>query len=142
MTRFVIADAGPLVAFLDRSEPLHDWAEALLAQPSLVLLTCEAVLTEAFFLLSKVPGGVSSLLKLIETAPIFVEPLFESNKRNIVKLMLKYADVPMSFADACLVQLSELYPDAPILTLDSDFLIYRRNKKEPLTLILPKTQVR
>lgn len=47
----------------------------------------------------------------------------------------------MSFADACLVRLSELYPDAPILTLDSDFLIYRRNKNEALPVILPEERI-
>jgi uncharacterized protein len=52
-------------------------------------------------------------------------------------LVAKYGDVPMSFADACLVRLSELYPDAPILTLDSDFLIYRRKKNERLLAVLP-----
>ena len=47
------------------------------------------------------------------------------------------SSVPMSFADACLVRMSELWPEAPVLTLDSDFRVYRRNKRQSLPLICP-----
>ena len=49
--------------------------------------------------------------------------------------LARYANVPMSFADACLVRMSELWPDAPVFTLDSDFRVYRRNKRQSLPLI-------
>lgn len=55
----------------------------------------------------------------------------------IHELMVRYASVPMSVADACLVRMSELWPGAPIFTLDSDFRVYRRNKRQSLTLICP-----
>ena len=51
--------------------------------------------------------------------------------------METYRNIPMSFADACLVRMSELWPDAPVFTLDSDFRIYRRNKRQSLPLICP-----
>ena len=53
------------------------------------------------------------------------------------ELMVRYASVPMSFADACLVRMSELWPEAPVFTLDSDFRVYRRNKRQSLPLICP-----
>jgi hypothetical protein len=43
----------------------------------------------------------------------------------------------MSFADACLVRMSELWPAAPVFTLDSDFRVYRRNKRQSLPLVCP-----
>ncbi|GAK49805.1 hypothetical protein U14_01029 [Candidatus Moduliflexus flocculans] len=52
-------------------------------------------------------------------------------------LMQKYANVPMSFADACLVRMAELYDDSAILTLDSDFLIYRKYGRQSLETIMP-----
>ncbi|HNG34544.1 MAG TPA: pilus assembly protein, partial [Blastocatellia bacterium] len=59
-------------------------------------------------------------------------------KMAVSKLLEKYADVPMSFADACLVRMSELYPDSAVFTLDSDFKIYRRNGRQAIPLIFPE----
>jgi hypothetical protein len=51
--------------------------------------------------------------------------------------MRRYASVPMSLADACLVRMSELDPAARILTLDSDFLVYRRSGRQVVPTIMP-----
>jgi len=51
--------------------------------------------------------------------------------------MVKYANVPMSFADACLVKMSEQYSKSVVLTLDSDFLIYRRHGNQSIPTIMP-----
>ena len=51
-------------------------------------------------------------------------------------LMKRYENVPMSLADACLVRMSELIPGSVILTLDSDFRIYRKNRNEAIDLII------
>jgi predicted nucleic acid-binding protein len=61
---------------------------------------------------------------------------FESETLAIEELMEKYTNVPMSLADACLVRMSELYPQAYILTLDSDFYVYRRNRDQPIPCIM------
>lgn len=53
--------------------------------------------------------------------------------------MRRYADVPMSLADACLVRMSELSDDASVLTLDSDFRIYRRLGRQAIPLLTPRT---
>lgn len=52
-------------------------------------------------------------------------------------LMLKYADLPMSLADACLVRMSELDDDAAVFTVDQDFLIYRKHGRKKIPLISP-----
>jgi predicted nucleic acid-binding protein len=51
--------------------------------------------------------------------------------------MRKYADVPMSFADACLVRMTELLPEPVLLTTDSDFQIYRRHSRRAVPCVLP-----
>lgn len=56
----------------------------------------------------------------------------------VAKLMQKYADVPMALADACLVRMTELHRDTALLTLDGDFRIYRRNRRQVIPLIAPE----
>lgn len=63
---------------------------------------------------------------------------FEDEKQSVKRLLEKYADVPMSFADACLVRMSELYPDSAVFTTDNDFTIYRRNGRQQIPLIFPE----
>ena len=43
----------------------------------------------------------------------------------------------MSLADACIVRMTEIYQQYTVLTLDSDFTIYRKHGHEPLTVIFP-----
>jgi hypothetical protein len=52
--------------------------------------------------------------------------------------MARYASVPMSLADSCLVRMSEIYPDSRVLTLDSDFRVYRRNGRQMIPMIAPE----
>ena len=52
-------------------------------------------------------------------------------------MVRRYNDVPMSLADACLVRLAELYPQSPVLTLDSDFVAYRKNGRQLIPIISP-----
>ena len=82
-------------------------------------------------------GALQLLIEFVNSAPIHIPFSYAQNRMEIRELIEKYHDLPMSFADACLVRISELYPDAPILTFDSDFLIYRRNKNERLPAVLP-----
>ena len=55
----------------------------------------------------------------------------------VLGLMDKYADVPMSLADACLVRMSETLPDSMVLTTDSDFKIYRRHSRQVVPCLMP-----
>jgi hypothetical protein len=53
--------------------------------------------------------------------------------------MLRYINVPTSFAGACLVRMSELWPGASVFPLDSAFRVYRPNKRQHLPLICPQS---
>jgi predicted nucleic acid-binding protein len=53
------------------------------------------------------------------------------------RLMRKYRDTPMALADACVVRMAEIHEKHAVLTLDSDFAIYRKNGRIPITLLHP-----
>ena len=56
----------------------------------------------------------------------------------VLRLMQKYADVPMSFADACLVRMTETLNDPVLLTTDADFRVYRRHSRQAIPCVLPR----
>ena len=56
----------------------------------------------------------------------------------VLTLLQKYADVPMSLADACLVRMTETLNDPVLLTADSDFRIYRRHGRQAIPCVLPR----
>ena len=132
-----IIDAGPLVALLHRRDEHHQWARHQMNQLPPPLLTCDAVITEACFLLKGVFGGQAAVFNLLQRGIIEAPFRLQGEVKSIAKLLERYANVPMSFADACLVRMSELKPHHSILTIDSDFNIYRRNGKEIIPIIMP-----
>ena len=104
------------------------------------LLTCEAVITEAYFLLRRRTNNIHSIFKLRHRGFMTVPFHFDDEMAIIEKLIVKYANVPMSFADACLVRMLEQYPHSAILTLDSDFRIYRKHGNQLIPVIMPSIQ--
>jgi predicted nucleic acid-binding protein len=137
MTGTVIVDTGPLVAFFDRDEKHHQWIreQAKRLEPGLV--TCEAVMAEAAYLLRRARVEPEALLSLIKRGLITLPFRLEEEVQAVTKLLRRYRNVPMSLADACLVRLSELYGDCAVLTLDSDFRIYRRHGRQVIPVLAP-----
>ena len=128
--RNVLLDTGPLVAMLDRSERNHDRCVAFLEGLSGRLLTTEAVLTEAIYLLRDTPGGPAACLRLILDGGATLVPISVANLARCMKLMEKYSDVPMDFADAGLVALAEEVGTNEVFTLDRrGFVTYRLGRK-------------
>jgi predicted nucleic acid-binding protein len=68
-----------------------------------------------------------------------VVPAFDlaNDLDRVLKLMQKYADVPMSLADACLVRMSETLENPVVLTTDDDFRIYRRHGRQVVPCLTP-----
>ena len=133
----VILDTGPLVAFLKSQDQFHDWAVAELDRVSYPVITCESVITEACFLLKNTPSGEATVLALIADGLIQIPFQIEVEAIALQSLLSQYHSVPMSLADACLVRLAEHYPNSSILTLDSDFYVYRKNKNQAISVISP-----
>lgn len=137
MRERVILDTGPLVAFINGRDRYHGWAKMQWAEMNPPLLTCEAVLSEACFLLRGLDGGDKAVLELLHRKVLDIPFRLVEYVSQIAWLLKKYADIPMSLADACLVRMTELYPDSPLLTLDTDFNIYRRNKQSVIPTLSP-----
>jgi predicted nucleic acid-binding protein len=101
------------------------------------MLTCEAVLAEACFLLQDAPGGTAAVLELVERGVLLVDFQVSTYAKSIRILMEKYSSVPMSLADACLVKMMELHEDSMVMTLDGDFLIYRHHGRQTIPVLMP-----
>jgi predicted nucleic acid-binding protein len=133
----VLADTGPLVAFLNRADDFHEWAKQQLAQITPPLLTCDAVIAEACWLLRDLPQGKSAVMQMIERKQLLLPLRLEDEAVSIRRLMEKYSRLPMDLADACLVRMSEQHSDCRVLTLDGDFRIYRRHGRQMIPLLIP-----
>lgn len=137
MRREVLLDTGPLVAFLNRQDEYHEWAVSQWGQIAPPLWTCEAVISEACFLLGDAHRGGEAVIQLLHRGIIKIPFNLAEHVQVVEKLMGKYRAIPMSLADACLVRMSELYPASFILTLDSDFKLYRRNGRQVIPTLMP-----
>ncbi len=101
------------------------------------MLTCESVISEAWYLLRATDVGRASLLEFLDRGVLRVDFALHDHLPRVVELMRRYSGVPMSLAAACLVRMSELIPDAAVLTLDSDFRVYRRHCRRTIPLLIP-----
>ena len=137
MTTVVLADTGPLVALFNRHDTQHAWALSRFREFAEPLVTAQPVLTEALHLLRRVPGGVEKLLALWQRGLVIVSLSAEVEKPSLLVLMRRYADVPVSLADACLVRLAEIHPRCRVWTLDADFRVYRRNGRQAIPVLAP-----
>lgn len=133
----VIADTGALVAFLDRKDRYHEWALGQWDRIELPILTCEAVLAEASFVLRRVHGASRALLEAVERRALHIEFRLQDEASAVATLMKRYASVPMSLADACLVRMAEQRSTCRVLTLDRDFRIYRRHGRQVVPIVIP-----
>ena len=140
MKPVVLLDTGPFVAFLQRREKHHDWAVQQFSKLEPPFRTCEPVITETCFLVRGLPGGSEAVLKLVDSGLIRVAVTLSEEITSIRRLMAKYASVPISLADACLVRLSENHSNGIVLTLDGDFRIYRKHGRQVIPTIMPKTK--
>ncbi len=134
----VIADAGPIVAWLNRADAHHQWARAQFERLRPPLVTCEAVLTEASFLVEYAGGDPASIALLTARGVFKLSPVLAEEPEAVAALMRRYRNVPMSLADACLVRLSEIAQGPMVFTLDADFRIYRRRGRAVIPVLMPE----
>lgn len=137
MTRTVLLDTGPLVALLNRRDRYHRWATEQWGDLEPPVLTCEPVLTEACFLLRESSGGSAAALELVARGAVKIAYRIEEEVTVLGRLMNRYAEVPMSLADACLVRMVERHPASAVLTLDRDFRVYRAQGRRVIPVVMP-----
>jgi uncharacterized protein len=135
MAGTVLVDSGFLVALLNRRDRDHRWAVVQASQLPPPWKACEAVLSETFYLLGETGrGSVATLLRRNAVIAAFT---FVDNRIPVLDLIQKYANVPMSLADACLVRMTEVLPDPVVLTNDKDFRAYRRHSRQVIPCSMP-----
>jgi predicted nucleic acid-binding protein len=128
----VLLDTGPIVALLSRNDTNHQRARRLFAECAPPFRCCEAVVAEACFLLRKVdPRGPAEVVALGARDLYGIGISAAEHWATIQALLKKYADRPISFADACLIRCAEIHQEPRIATFDADFGIYKwgRNRR-------------
>jgi predicted nucleic acid-binding protein len=132
-----ILDTGPLVGSLDRDDQWHEWAAERFATIQRPAITCEAVISEACFLLREVPDARQKVCALVERGILRVLQVLPDESPAVRILFTRYGK-RMDYADACLVRLSELHREHTVITTDADgFRIYRRFARQAIPLIVP-----
>ncbi len=137
MAKSVLIDTGPLVAALRRRDAYHEWARAHFEAATEPFATCEAVISESLSLLERARDGKEALCGMIERGLIVVRYSFDEEAAETIRLIRRYNDTPMSFADGCLVRMAEKDDEAVVFTTDSDFRTYRKNGRQVIPLIIP-----
>lgn len=131
-----IVDTGPLVGWINRRDQWHDWSVAVMENLTPPLITCEAVIAESVWHLRNSQEAVDRLYGLIEAGALRIEELLPDHVPHIRALSAKYPQ--MDFCDAAVVRLSEIHPQAIVLTTDkAHFTVYRRLQNKPIPLLCP-----
>src|SRR5271169_2956121 len=126
-----IADTGLIVAFANRTDRFHPWAVDVAKSITEPLLTCEAVLAEAAFHLR----SAAYVLSLVEDGMLRLAFEMARHQQLLAQLAARYEDRHPDLADLCLIRMSELFPRHTVITVDEDFRVYRRNKREAIPLL-------
>lgn len=136
MAANVLVDAGFLVALLHRDDANHLWAARAAERHPPPWYTCEAALSETFHLLGA--HRARSLTEVIRRGALTTVFRFGDNSDAVLRLLAKYSNIPMSFADACLVRMTEIINNPVLLTTDTDFRVYRRHSRQAIPCIMPR----
>ena len=132
----VLLDTGVIVALLDRNERHHVQCVEAVSDISGPLVTCESAVAEACYLLRRIHGAPEAIIKNVANG-VFQMPVHLADRAAAIeKLLKKYRNVPMDLADACLVDLADQINTGQILTLDSDFEIYRWRSRRKFELLI------
>lgn len=136
VTKAVVLDAGPWVAYLRRSDKHHAWAREQFAARE-AFVSCEPVLAEVCARLQYCGNDPLLALEFLSAGVVTLDFNLQANLLAVQNLMRKYGDRPMDLADACLVRMTELEPRSLVVTTDADFSFYRRNGREVVPHVLP-----
>jgi predicted nucleic acid-binding protein len=129
-------DTGPWVALIDRSEERHKECVEWLEDVKDNILSSEAVLTEVLYLLNFSQRAQSAAIDFVLSEAILLVPSSLESLKRTKRLMEKYKDIPMDYADATLVSIAEDFSITHVVTFDAkDFGIYRRSLKQPFVVL-------
>jgi len=133
----VLLDTGPWVALLSRNDTHHKWAVEQFRRWPPPLLSCEAVVAETCFLLKCSGFDPSLALQFIERGVVQLPFVLQEQIGAVSSLFKRYENVPASLADAALIRLAEINDSPLLLTMDSEFHIYRCHGRQTIPLVSP-----
>jgi predicted nucleic acid-binding protein len=132
----VLLDTGPLVALLCENDANHARARELFAESVPPFRCCEAVIAEACFLMRRVhAAGPAEVAALGRRGVYSIALSAKDHWPNIEALLRKYADRPISLADACLIRCAEVHEEPRIFTFDGDFRVYKWARTRKFNLL-------
>ncbi len=134
----VIADSSALVALLNRNDTHHRWARERWCEMSDAVTVCDAVLSEARYLLERRGANPEDLLRLWESEAMRMDFDLRNEATAVRRLIRSYRTVPMSLADACVVRMSEIQANSAVWTLDRGFQVYRRHRRQVIPVVMPE----
>jgi len=134
--RKVLVDSGPLIALFDRSDKYHSASVEFIKNNRSELITTIASITETLHLLDFSRDAQIDFLSWVNAGALTIEQITSSDIARIKELTIKYSDLPMDFADACLVFLGEKLNISRIATIDRDFDVYRLKGKKTFTTFI------
>ncbi|MEE9336761.1 MAG: PIN domain-containing protein [Methylococcaceae bacterium] len=132
----ILIDSGPIIALFDSSDKYHKISRDFIKNNSHELITSLASITEAQHLLDFNRNAQTDCLSWVISGAVSVEDINQEDLIRVKELIIKYADMPMDFSDACLVRLGEKYNIDEVATIDSDFDVYRLNKTKSFRTVL------
>ena len=135
MAASVLVDASFLVALISRRDRNHRWAAQCPSRYPPPWNTSEAALSEAVHLVG--PTGAPTIGALLRRHALVCSFRVNEHLDEVLQLMRKYSNVPMSLADACLVRMTETLSEPAVLTADTDFRIYRRHSRQTIPCVMP-----
>jgi len=132
----ILIDSGPLIALFDRNDKYHLASLKFIKNNNSELVTTLASITETLHLLDFNRNAQIDFLGWVNAGAVTLEPISSDDLQRIKQLTIKYSDLPMDFADACLVLLGEKLTISTIATIDRDFDVYRLKGKKPFTTLI------
>jgi predicted nucleic acid-binding protein len=125
--KYCLIDSGPMYALFDSSDSYHKKTVAFIKSFKGKFVTSLACVTETTYLLDFDKQAQFSFLDWIGKGAVEIVSVGNEDVVRVIELFKKYSDLPMDFADGCLVAISEIRDIKDVATIDSDFEIYRRN---------------
>lgn len=132
----ILIDSGPLIALFDASDRYHHEAVNFIKTNKYPLVTTLASITEALYLIDFNRNAQIDFLEWVHRGAVEIHNIERDDFERIKELTIKYRDLPMDFADSCLVYLAEKLNLNTIATIDRDFTIYRIQGRRKFKIIL------
>ena len=132
----ILLDSGPFIALFDASDKYHSASVNFIKTNKFPLVTTIASVTETLHLLDFNRNAQIDFIDWIHRGAVEIQNIENNDFGRLKELTEKYRDLPMDFADSCLVYLAEKLNLNTIATIDRDFSIYRIKERRKFKIIL------